>query len=65
MAQRSYADHGYAWVILGGSYISIYIYIIIYISVIPRILTICVLCRSLGHLHLKVLSLRQYETFLK
>lgn len=66
MAQRSYADHGYAWVILGASYISIYIYIIIYILVIPRILTICVLCRSLGHLHFKkVLSLRQYETFLK
>lgn len=43
MAQRSYADHGYAWVILGGSYISIYIYIIIYLSDSTNIDNLCAL----------------------
>lgn len=45
MTQRSYADHGYAWVILGGSYILIYIYIIINLSDSTNIDYLCaVIC---------------------
>lgn len=43
MTQRSYADHGYAWVILGGSYILIYIYIIINLSDSTNIDYLCAL----------------------
>lgn len=43
MIKRSYVDYGYVWVILGGSYILIYIYIIINFSDFMNIDYLCVL----------------------